>query len=377
MLTIIQTLNEASAETILGNITNRIEQEVGLESGGSPTGAWVSGLLTSLDVPDSKPMRLLRAYKNGSFDPESKEYKDGKRTELALKILASNGIVSQNDNGNYTVAPRANKIARDKLSKFKQAASSYVHDSNEKKNLQSQFRNAESSVDSEWYNSLDDNKKKLVDIYSQLNSIDFAYLKRIADLKNEKKSYVDLIKTNDFTGSEIVTRLKSVGIVKNDDKIDFNLVKELRSFIFQPENFSKVRNFNKNIQRDNKKITADAALARNELNRKFDPNSGKQSSVSSKASDIISRMTDDAKHNLLTLKKTGKLLPSQMQELKRYGIIDDSNHLSELGEVVSAALKINFDLNSFKSSDLRDRDIRLQTKKDRAVDRINHFSKNR
>lgn len=373
-----ETLVEASFEDVMRTVSSRIASTVGSnEPDSKPTGAWLAGLLTGLESGYSKPLRLVSALNAGRLDPESKEYRDAARTKVALDAVAETGLITKSG-GTYAAPSRGNRNGRDNLSKFKQFLSSYVHTNRDNADITKQFRQGEDAGDREWVASLSPEDQQLVKIYSELTPTDLAMLKRIAGLKKEKRSYVDTVTQAELAGSPSIDKLKSVGLLTGDNSLNSGLVKRLKVFLAGEGNFARLRNLNKDIRSTNKRVTSDQAYARNELEKKMDMSSKRQTEVSRKVGNIINSLSDAEKKLIRAAYRNGKLPKDAVQSLQKIGILDNAGEFTERGKAVGAVLNVRTDIDSFSSTavdNATEPGFKSERRKERLQDRKRNFAR--
>lgn len=371
----IELLEEASFSEITDNIVSKVASKVGSnEANSKPTGSWIAGLITALDMPNSKPLQLVRHMDR--LNPESKEYRDAQRIKVTLDVLAQSGLINKTGDS-YSIPSRQDRIAREKLSKYKQFVSSYVHKARDEADLTKQFRQGEDDSDRQWLASLPPKEQKLAHIYSELSPTDMAMLKKISFMKKDKRGYVDFIRQAELSGSNSIMNLKNLGFLKSDGILNSELVRDFKSFLNEEGNFARLRNLNKDMRTANKRITADQALTRNELEKKMDMSGKHQTEVSRRVGNIINSLSDQEKTLVLTAYRTGRINQAQKQALQKIGILDNAGEFTDKGKAVAAVLNVRKDVDMFSSTAIdnaTERGTKADRRKERLQDRKRNFS---
>lgn len=204
-----------------------------------------------------------------------------------------------------------------------------------------------------------------------------ALLKKVSSLKKEKRSYTDLVGQAELNGSESVNKLKSVGLINRDNTLNVQLVKDLKAFLSSEGTFTRLRNLNKDIQHSNKRIASDQAYARNELEKKMDMSSSRQTEVSKQIGNVINSMTDTEKNLTLNAYRRQRLPTQAVQALQKIGILDNAGEFTEKGKAVAAVLNVRKDIDSFSSTSVDNAlepGFKGERRKERLQDRKRNFS---
>ena len=270
-----------SFSKIYNEIKHRIEDsEVGTEEGGVATNSWLAGMLASRGASEGKLARLVAALDAGMLDEDSKEYRDAVRTKIAFETLYKYGLVKRDERGRYTFpsSSPADAGKRYRLSKFRDMLSSGFNDDKVKADLAKNFRNIKDEVAREWAESLSPERKKMLDVYSQMQASTFTMLRSLFSVRGPSSvaAYRARINNAKFSESNDLQLLKKLGFLSDKMLLNRGMIKRFSDFLRDPDGtgapnaFARLMPFNPELTYFIKRSTADKALARNAVGRELD-----------------------------------------------------------------------------------------------------------
>jgi hypothetical protein len=323
-------LTEASSQDVYNEIVSAVNAvEPSNERNSAVSGLWVAGLMKGLMSNDSNTNMLLAAYRGNRLDPESKEYRDARRILAALQVLRKYNLVTSQNDQFYL-----NKDKREVISKFLARITQYSHDAKDRKDLAKNVRSAEYGSDQEWYDNLSSDQKHAVQLIKDMDLKDIALLNRLVSKKESKKSYVDLIQQLEIRGNQSVDKFKAMGIINDDNTLNSYLLSSLDSIINDPQFETRLKFINRTMRDKLYRSAADkalnlSALAKNVLDTDF----GRKA---------LSLIDGPLASDIEDLKKVfggATVKKSLLIKLKKFGLVDAGNGLTDLGKAVSALIK--------------------------------------
>lgn len=249
------------------------KSEAGVESGGVATNSWLAGLLASRGSSEGKLNRAVQALEAGQLDPESKEYRDAIRTQVAFQTLHRFGMVNRDEAGRYTFPSSNPRDARKRalISSFRNFLSSGFNDDKIKADTAKNFRQSKSEVSGEWVESLPPERRNLLDAYSQMSVSTFTLLQSLFNVRgpSDVAEYRKRINNAKFSEANDLIMLKKLGFIGENNLLNRGMVKQFGQFMRDPDGsgapngFARLMPFNAELSYFIKRSTTDKALARN------------------------------------------------------------------------------------------------------------------
>lgn len=252
---------------------NMTHSNVGTEEGGFATDSWLAGMLASRGSSEGKLARAIAMLEAGKLDPETKEYRDAVRTKIAFEVLFKNGMVKRDVDGRYTFpsSSPADARKRDMLSKFRNYLSSGFNADKVDADQTKTFRNLKDETSGEWASSLDPERKKMLDAYSEMSVSTFTTLRSLFAVRGpaEVAAFRQRMNTAKFSESNDLQILRKLGFVGDNFLLNRGMVKRFGEFLRDPDGtgadnaLARLMPYNKELTYFIKRSTADKALARN------------------------------------------------------------------------------------------------------------------
>jgi len=252
--------------TIQDNIKN---SEVGEEEGGAATKIWLAGVLASRGSSMGKINSLLFALRQGTLDPETKQYRDAIRLDVTMKTLKQFGLTGQDDRGRYTFSTAPESLRT--LSSLRGGLSQVFNQKKTAGDLATTLKSNQEEITSEWMSKLEPEKKKMAEFFSQMSKEAYSLLRQIWSQKGaksvaEKRARLASAK---FSDSVALTALEDMGFIDGNGIINQPQMKKFVSFIVDPDanggrsQYTRLMALNPELAYLIKRMTADQALARN------------------------------------------------------------------------------------------------------------------
>lgn len=268
--TLYEMLQEAiTPATMYHAITDKIKNsEVGVERNGNVTDTWTAGVSASRGAIDGKVARALMALEAGRFDPETKEYRDAMRLKIAFDTLASYGYIRKLDNGRYAFPPTNEKGAKRRafLSDFRDYVSGGFNQAKVDNDTAKMAREHVDAESKKWAESLSEEQKGYLNIYSNLDIPSFTFLRGLIMSRKQRAEYNKrIVAARSFDSNEYVN-IKQLGLLDDRDNLNMDLLRKYDAFI-KAQNPARLKPFKKSVAEFNNRQVADKALARNEFNK--------------------------------------------------------------------------------------------------------------
>lgn len=277
-------LESVSADTLYNEIKTSIaDSEVGVERDGFVTKSWLAGLMNSRGSHQGKMASAVMALDAQRLDPETKDYRDAIRAKIAFEALARRGLVKREAGGRYIFPSKNDKERLAKLSSLRQALASNLNSDKVSSDLGKATRETKYTIDHEWAASLDTNRKRMLDAYTELSVEALNMLWSFVTVKGptDVASFRKRVNDAKFSGSNDFSILKKIGFINEKDLLNTGLVKLFINFINDPDGtgvdngWERLLPFNPELTNLTRRITGAQARARNaagrELNHLRDP----------------------------------------------------------------------------------------------------------
>ncbi len=319
----VKSFREAFAEFI--NKIEQIRKKYETSSKGNyPTFAWIAGKFKQLyNIP-----QVEKSLDSGFVDNPEKQEEYEKI--LALRDVALKHKFISKDANNYNMTNIGSMFVQFLASNFKSLM-----------DTKSEFRNTNYEENQEWYASLPNEQKRIVDTYSQLSPKDYAYFIGLVNKLTKKENYMDYIQSSLSKDGDKISRLQGLGIINDDYTLNKKTINDMLEFI-NDQTGARLKGFNKEIAYTVDRISADKALIRNALERSIDRTSMRRPEMAEQADNIIDQLSDSQKQWVLT-KSKGETFRMRMtrgdeDKLKSLKLLDKSGSLTDMGAYIGVVL---------------------------------------
>lgn len=293
-----------------------------------PTPQWISGKLQQLPMIDSMEDSLNR----GTVQDTSlaAEYE----RSIALKDILQKYKMIERDGKRYKKTDMGSRF-------IQQLSNSFLTWKEKSK----QMRELSDQENREWYNSLNAEDKKMVDLYSELSARDYAFLMGLLDRQESKSNYSNVVDTAVKKNPDKIERLQSMGLINKDYSLNLPIIKDLLSFL-DDKTFARLKGFNKDIAYITQRISADRALLKNFLDRQMDRTSHRRSDFVATSDDVVDKLTTREKQMLVN----NKFSPEVRTKLEKLNILEPEGSLTDLGKFIQQVLTSGRDVDSLAKS---------------------------
>lgn len=291
--------------------------------------SWIAGLFKSLHKYETD--KKIFSVMGNDVEPEKMRGFNIKDT--VIKYSIKKGLLKKERN-RLVVSQKGNSFLR-YLNENINALKSINDLSN--KELKKEFLKGVEQADKEWFLSLDDAEKEVVEKYNEIDLIDYVFLKGLLKSKQNKKNYKARVISFKEKHEDHFDLLKHLGFFDEND----NITDELDKFftVLGGMDYSHLKNFNRSISSKSDRSAASNALVRNELKRRMDSRSSSSSEFTLRAKEYIENASNDEIKDIRMIKK-GK--PVNNPDLILNNITDDSGELTTFGKFVSTLIDSNF-----------------------------------
>lgn len=292
--------------------------------GNYPTFSWVAGKFKQLyNIP-----QVEKSLKSGNI--ENPEKQEEYEKIIALKDIALKYKLITNDAGNYKMTNTGSQFVQFLASNFQNLV-----------DLKKNFRETNYNENQEWYSKLPEDKKKIIDIYSQLTPSDYSYLIGLVSKQTNKENYMDYVQSSAQKDGDKISRLQGLGLLNADYTLNKQTINQMLDFI-NDQTYARLKGFNKNIAYVVDRISADKALIRNALERSIDRTSMRRPEMAEKSDAIIDQMSDTMK-SWTEAKSKGQEIRTRLSsedgnKLISLGIADKSGALTDMGQYIGVVL---------------------------------------
>lgn len=289
-----------------------------------PTPQWVAGKLQQLAYVPSMQHSL------DAGQVTDKEVAAEYERLIALKDIAEKNKFVTKDGAKYKKTDRGSKF-------IQQLAHSFLTWKEKSK----QMRELSDTENREWYDSLDENDKKMVDLYGELTAKDYAFLMGLLDRQEGKNNYSNTVDKAAEKNPDKIERLQHLKLINQDYSLNLPLIRELLAFL-DDKTYARLKGFNKDIAYISSRISADRALLKNFLDRQLDRTSQRRSTFASSSDDALDKLTTREKQMLAT----NKISPEVRTKFQSLNIIEPEGELTDLGKFLQKVLTSGRDTDS-------------------------------
>ena len=328
-----------------------------------PSPQWVSGKLQQLSFVPS----MEQSLSSGNIqDPNiAAEYE---RT-IALKDIGEKYRLIAKDGAKYKKTDMGSRFVQ-------QLSNSFLTWKEKSK----QMRELGDQENREWYNGLDTDEKKMVDLYSQLTAKEYAFLMGLIDRQESKDNYSDIVAQAAEKNPDKVEKLQSLKLINQDYSLNLPIIRDLLGFL-NDKTYARLKGFNKDISYISDRISADRALLKNFLDRQMDRTSHRRSDFATQSDDVLNKLTSREKKLIISNK-----YPSEVRtKFQQLNILEPEGSLTDLGKFIQQVLTSGRDTDSLAKrgekptqySRLRKSEVdtpnKAERKNDKAGSRANTF----
>lgn len=221
---------------LYSSIRSKIENSVGVEKGGYPTNVWLAGITSSRGSEVGKVNRKIANLHSGNMDPDSKEYRDAVRVEIALKELSAVGLVSQDETGRYTF-PQSQTAEhnrrRAQLADLRKFLTSNFHADQNASDLSKSFRDASAEAASEMLANMPPERRQVAEVYSKMSLAAYNLLVNLYTKRGPKDvaRFRTTINDNKFSESINLQELQNLGLVNGEGLLNRGAVDSFMKFV--------------------------------------------------------------------------------------------------------------------------------------------------
>lgn len=286
-----------------------------------PTAKWVSGKFQQLDRIPS----LQSSLDSGLID-DPQRAADYERLikfkDIALKYKLIKKETTRSGGIDYKKTDNGSKFIQ-KLS------SSFLTWKDEK----TKMREISDNENAEWQNKLSEEDKMLLELYTNLSANEYSTLMGLIERQKDRKNYMETLYN---LSDNKLHKFQSLNLIHDDYKLNLPLIEKLLKFI-NNNTYARLKPFNKDISYITDRISADRALLNNYLERDIDKSSFRRSDLAKHADNIIDKLDNTEKFDILK-KYKGLTSRDSNPNLLQMKIIDTNGSLTDLGRYIAIVI---------------------------------------